>query len=229
MIGNSMVTEKGVRIGLPSLCGAESERRQTKARLQEDLIHVAPSPVFARFKGANDRVVRGVKMLRGVLILGLIAAPDMAANQADAKVHPRVSGLETILAPLSAGRDRADLIQMSTLHLNSLSDRSARLLPAAGPAHQALHGPNARNRRPPHKCSAGTPEPQPQVILRCVRYRTEEDIPRSSPRKKLAVASPAAGCSRMAQDRRTSRKPVGRNRSRARTRKSKLHENMLPA
>jgi len=56
-------------------------------------IDVTPSPILARFDGLNDGMLRGVKMLRGVLILGRVAAAYVAAGETHPQMDPSVSDL----------------------------------------------------------------------------------------------------------------------------------------
>ena len=61
-----------------------------------------------------------MEVLAGVLVLGGIAAADVAALQADAQVDPTVSHLETFLATLAARLGPWALIQMMAgLHVPS--------------------------------------------------------------------------------------------------------------
>ena len=53
-------------------------------RLNHYLVDVTPSPVFTRFNGPHDGVLRLVKVLGGVPVLGGIAAADMSATLAQA-------------------------------------------------------------------------------------------------------------------------------------------------
>ena len=50
-------------------------------------MHVAPEPPFAALGGGDDGVLRGVEMLGGVLVPGLVAAADVAAVLAHAQVN----------------------------------------------------------------------------------------------------------------------------------------------
>jgi hypothetical protein len=48
-------------------------------RFHKEIVNVAIAPLFARLEGFNDGVPRPVKVLRGVFVLRLIAAADVAA------------------------------------------------------------------------------------------------------------------------------------------------------
>ena len=75
----------------PSVLGPRltMESRRSRERLNHDLVHVAPSPVLARFKGPHNRVLGLAEMLCGVPVLRGIAAADMAADFAKAQMDPR--------------------------------------------------------------------------------------------------------------------------------------------
>ena len=59
--------------------------------IQRDLIHVTPSPVFPRFNGTNNRMLRGAKVLGRVFILRRITAAHVPAGQAQAQVDPTIA------------------------------------------------------------------------------------------------------------------------------------------
>ncbi len=59
------------------------------ALLEHDLVDIAPHPVLARLDRTHDRVLAAVKVFGRVLVARVIAAPDVAARQAHAQVHPR--------------------------------------------------------------------------------------------------------------------------------------------
>jgi hypothetical protein len=50
--------------------------------LESHLVYIAPHPILAGFKGLDDRVLGGIKMLGGMLILRIIAATHVSAGQA---------------------------------------------------------------------------------------------------------------------------------------------------
>ena len=76
-----------------------SEPLPSSLKLNEQLVHVAPAPVFAGLEGLDDGVVGRVEMFRGVLVLRVIAAADVAALQTEPEMDPLVAGGETFLAP----------------------------------------------------------------------------------------------------------------------------------
>ena len=84
--------------------------------IQFQLVDVAVSPVFSRLEGAHDGVFGRMKMFGRVLILGGVAAADVAALQTEAQMDPIVADLHALFAALrSAWSDIADLIEVGTL------------------------------------------------------------------------------------------------------------------
>src|SRR5579871_3476036 len=73
-------------------------------KLQENLVHITPSPVFAGLERLHDRVLGVVEMLGGMLVLRTVAAAYMATFQAQAQVDPGVTHFKTLLASFAAGR-----------------------------------------------------------------------------------------------------------------------------
>ena len=53
-----------------------------------------------------------VKVFGRVLVLGVIAASNMPADQAQAQMNPAIADLQAIFAALSTGRNVPDLIDM---------------------------------------------------------------------------------------------------------------------
>jgi hypothetical protein len=77
-----------------------------RRRFYENLVLVAPDPSLARLERGDQRMPRGPEVPGGVLVSGGIAAADVPAEEALAKVHPGVAGFETFLAavdPVAAG------------------------------------------------------------------------------------------------------------------------------
>ena len=60
-------------------------------------------------------MLRGVKMFGGVLVLGRVAAADVAAGEAHPQMDPSVSDLQTIFTAARAGFDVADFLQVFAL------------------------------------------------------------------------------------------------------------------
>jgi hypothetical protein len=77
-----------------------------------DFIHVTPLPIFAGFDRLHDRVLRRVKMFRGVLVFGRVAAAHVAAGQAHPQVHPGVSDPQAILAAAGTWLDIVNLLHV---------------------------------------------------------------------------------------------------------------------
>src|SRR5262249_60943704 len=96
-------------------------RPKTRRPLHEHLIHIAPTPVFARLEGLDDGMLDLMKMLGGMPILRRIAAPDVSAFQAQAQMHPGIAHLQAFLAAFAAGSDFLDLFQMSTVFCHKSS------------------------------------------------------------------------------------------------------------
>src|ERR1700733_7754296 len=80
-----------------------------RLKLHRQLIDVAPAPVLARLERGDDWVARGVEVLGGMPVLGIIAAADVAAGPAQAQVHPGVAGLQAFLAPIGVAAVGLDL------------------------------------------------------------------------------------------------------------------------
>jgi hypothetical protein len=78
------------------------------------LVHVAPAPILAGLDGLHDGVLGAVKMLGGMLILGGIAAPNVAAGKAHSQMDPRISALQTFFAAVGIGFYMIDLIEVRT-------------------------------------------------------------------------------------------------------------------
>jgi len=79
------------------------------------LVHITPVPALAGLKRFHDRVLRGVEMFRGVLVLRRIAATDMTAAFAYPKMHPIIAHFQALFAALRTRRYLMYLIQMRTL------------------------------------------------------------------------------------------------------------------
>src|SRR2546427_4562936 len=77
--------------------------KHRSSRLEEQLVDVAPGPVLTRLEGLNDRVVGGVEMPGGVLILRIVTATDMSTGETEAQVHPGITRFQTILTAIGTG------------------------------------------------------------------------------------------------------------------------------
>ncbi len=60
-------------------------------------------------------MVGGVKVLRGMLVLRIVAAADMPALEAETQVYPRIASFQAILTAVRAGRDPVYMFKMCTL------------------------------------------------------------------------------------------------------------------
>jgi hypothetical protein len=94
------------------LCVTRAGKQRRIVLIQHDFIDVAPAPIFARLEGSNDGVLRSVEMFCGVAIFRRIAAANVPARQAQAKMHPRVAHQEAFLAAFAAGRDFLDFLNV---------------------------------------------------------------------------------------------------------------------
>ena len=88
--------------------------KHRSSRLEEQLVNVTPDPVLTRLDGLNERVVGGVEMPGGVLILRIVTAPDMSTGETEAQVYPGISNFQTVLTSIGARCDVLYLIKMRT-------------------------------------------------------------------------------------------------------------------
>src|SRR5260370_32853292 len=79
---------------------------------RDDLMYVAPDPVFARLDRAHHRMAAVLKMFGGVLVLRRIAATHLPAGHAHAQVNPGVTDLDAVFTDVLLGRRDLDLVQM---------------------------------------------------------------------------------------------------------------------
>lgn len=87
--------------------------RRLIGKLHHDLVEIAPAPAFGRVIALDNRMSRGVKMRRRMLAYGLIAASDMAAFPAQAKMHPFLANLQAFFAtkrPWRHGSHTCDML-----------------------------------------------------------------------------------------------------------------------
>src|SRR5262249_26245687 len=87
-------------------------RRHAVRQIEHHFVDIAPSPAFRRVITFYDGMLAAMEMLGGVLVLGRIAATDMAASPAQAQMQPHITALQAFLAAQRAGRDVADRVQM---------------------------------------------------------------------------------------------------------------------
>src|SRR5581483_5459548 len=79
------------------------------------LIDVTPTPVLGGLVRGDDGVSGLVKVFGGVLVLGRVAASDVAAGQAHAKVDPAIAGFQALLPTRGARRHIANLGEMGAV------------------------------------------------------------------------------------------------------------------
>jgi len=72
--------------------------RRILAQIEEDLVHIAPSPALGRIIALDDRMAGGVEMRGGVAVRRLVAAPHVTAGAAEPQVHPGGADGEALLA-----------------------------------------------------------------------------------------------------------------------------------
>jgi hypothetical protein len=94
---------------------------------RHQVIGVAPDPSFARLDGTDQWMGARMEMLGGVLVLGGVATPDVAADQAEPKVNPGIAGFEAIFTTGFGCVPDLNLIQMPAraLHSPSVADPGA--------------------------------------------------------------------------------------------------------
>src|SRR5215469_2843452 len=81
--------------------------------LHEQLIRITPHPVLAPFVRGYERVVGGVVVARGVVVLRVVTAAQVSAGHAEAKVNPLVARGQALFAPLRRIRPgRLHLVEM---------------------------------------------------------------------------------------------------------------------
>src|SRR5467141_708920 len=119
-------------------------------QLHRHLIDVAPAPAFPRLERGDDRMLRGVKVLGGMLILGFVAAADVSADPAQAQMHPGIAHLEAFLAAFAARPVGPHQTEVSALHFNRCTSPRLR---AAG------HAPGTHRRRFRARRAAGAKDP----------------------------------------------------------------------
>src|SRR5437879_3304091 len=88
-------------------------RSPRSSELHVDLIDVAPAPALPRLERGDDRMPGLLEMLGGVLVLRVVAASDVPARPAQAKMHPSVARCEAFLAAVGVERVRLHELQMS--------------------------------------------------------------------------------------------------------------------
>ena len=90
------------------------------------IVDIAPHPSFAWFDGANQRVLRPVKVLRCVLVLRRIAATYMTTRQTEPEMHPGIAHCKTFLAAFLARVLDLNLIEVTACFWHVQSSNLAR-------------------------------------------------------------------------------------------------------
>ncbi len=90
------------------------DNKNRSSGLEHHLVDITPGPVLSRLEGLNDRMVGGVEMPGGVLVLRRVTAANMPTRQTEAQMHPAISGFQTVLTSIGAGCDLSYLIKMCT-------------------------------------------------------------------------------------------------------------------
>ena len=83
---------------LPAMLGV-GPVRSCRGGLEQQLVRIAPAPVFTRLEAPHDRVFGLVEMLGGVAIGRIVTAADMAAGEAEPKMDPPAAAGEALLTP----------------------------------------------------------------------------------------------------------------------------------
>jgi hypothetical protein len=95
--------------------GDEVIRRRRSSRgyfAGNHFVHVAPDPILSRFDGAHYGMGGLVKVFGGMFIFGRVAAADVAAHHAHAKVNPGVAHFDALFTDVRIGGRDLNLSQM---------------------------------------------------------------------------------------------------------------------
>jgi hypothetical protein len=79
------------------------------------LINITPAPVLSGLKRFDDGMIRLVKVLCGMFILGGVAAADMAADHTQAQMNPIIAHFHAFLTAQATRRDVLHLIEVRAL------------------------------------------------------------------------------------------------------------------
>ncbi len=90
--------------------------RRLVRQLDEDFIDETPSPPFRRIVTFDDGMFRCLEMRCSMLADRLIAATDMAAFTAHAKMKPLLADLQTLLAAQGSGGYGSDRCFVAAAH-----------------------------------------------------------------------------------------------------------------
>jgi hypothetical protein len=79
------------------------------------LIEITPNPIFFRFVRHDQSMLGGFEVFAGVLVLRVVAATHMPANQANTKVDPPIANFQTVFATFRAWSNSIDQRKVTTL------------------------------------------------------------------------------------------------------------------
>src|SRR5580765_168180 len=132
---------------LPALAQPPSARPDAEG----NLVDVAPAPVLAGLRRADDRMAALVGVRGRVLVRRGVAAADLRARHAHAQMHPAAADLQALLATLDLVREgrELDLVEVAAgrshgISFQSFAVRSATAKSDAGSVHQASSRSPAR-------------------------------------------------------------------------------------
>ena len=83
---------------------------------QLHLIDEAPGPFLARLEGSHHRVVRLVKVPRGMSAGRAVTTADVTASETKPKMNPRRPLFQALFTTLGPGRSRNQPLQVMTAH-----------------------------------------------------------------------------------------------------------------
>jgi hypothetical protein len=86
----------------------------TGASGYKGFVHIAPTPVLPWLKGLHDRMLGLMEVFGSVLVLGRVAATNVAADQTFPQVDPGIAHLQTFLASFAARFDLANFFYVRT-------------------------------------------------------------------------------------------------------------------
>src|SRR3954468_10903902 len=89
-------TPVNIRPSVPA--GQGGPQRRPASVLRECIVRIAVEPLFTGLRGRNHRMPAGVRMLRGVLVGGVVAAQRAAAFLAREQMHPAGTDFDALLA-----------------------------------------------------------------------------------------------------------------------------------
>ena len=84
------------------------------SKIQFKFVDVTPAPVFSGLKRSHDGMRGRMEVFRSMLIFRRIATTDVPAAQAQAKVYPPITRLQTLFTTSGMRFDVLDLIEMRT-------------------------------------------------------------------------------------------------------------------